>query len=630
MQREEHLFVNGGHVIVPIIDLSQRDETGCGRIESLQQYKTRNLERGNQMLTNFAFANYRAFRRGNVYVKPLTIVVGANSVGKTALLQVPLLIKQTALLGETKLRGALRIHGRDVSFGQPRQLYHNLDTNNDLEFEFGFKSDRLLKQLSGDIVDEFVSTFVAYCQYLYIVSTQAKLSPRDTVSAKYFSASRRALEGVVNNNQRRSSRLNNLSALLELQENIESIAFIAKWAETDEGALKLYPAIADRGSAVSARGRFRSPISSFSEVDLRRAIHYCTAIRQLTSEDFSVRFSVGLSEKLGQDGQAGTLYVKSIHVKSRDKIIFGMSLNETSVVSVYSQIIDQNFIDHKALALSASTNQGGSIFSLFSENPATATLSNSAGVVRSVFSACIAELYLHVGGTAIEHIGPLRAHPKRFYFLDQNYSLQSGESVVEKLREDHELVARVNSWLKTFRVTISVSQLVEIISRLSIRSESASFDLDITDVGFGISQILPIIVEGLLAPPGRTLIVEQPEIHLHPKMQAELADFLIDVANIRKSKSQDETSKYERTIIVETHSEYLMNRIRRRISEGEVSHSDVAIYFVEAGEGRKASATVRGINIPANGDFEWPRDFYENDLNDALAFFKNAAQGHLK
>jgi predicted ATPase len=173
-------------------------------------------------------------------------------------------------------------------------------------------------------------------------------------------------------------------------------------------------------------------------------------------------------------------------------------------------------------------------------------------------------------------------------------------------------------------MNINVAQLQEIIYRLSIRSGEHDFDLDITDVGFGISQILPILVEGFISPPGKIILIEQPEIHLHPKMQGELADLFIDIANMKPPRVGEEAvdggnTKY---LVIETHSEYLLNRLRRRISERRISHSDVALYFIEKS---KSGSIVRGVPIPISGQFEWPEEFYEDDLNDTLSFLKNAA-----
>jgi predicted ATPase len=213
----------------------------------------------------------------------------------------------------------------------------------------------------------------------------------------------------------------------------------------------------------------------------------------------------------------------------------------------------------------------------------------------------------------------LRAYPKRFYFLDAAYAgATEGDLIVEALRENEELRQKVNVWLERFSINIDVSQLEEIIYRLSVRSKGNAFDLDITDVGFGISQVLPILVEGFIAPMQKVILVEQPEIHLHPKMQGELADLFIEIANISQ-KTQLQGRRY---VIIETHSEYLLNRLRRRIGEGLIRHSDVALYFVEKRADGKGSL-IRGSHMPADGEFEWPREFFEDDLIDTMAFLRS-------
>ena len=94
-------------------------------------------------------------------------------------------------------------------------------------------------------------------------------------------------------------------------------------------------------------------------------------------------------------------------------------------------------------------------------------------------------------------------------------------------------------------------------------------DHNIVDVGFGVSQALPIIVEGLFMAKDQSLLLEQPEIHLHPEMQLQIADFLIAMAN------------NEKNIIVETHSDHFINRIVRRAMENDDINKLVKIYFFE-------------------------------------------------
>lgn len=122
---------------------------------------------------------------------------------------------------------------------------------------------------------------------------------------------------------------------------------------------------------------------------------------------------------------------------------------------------------------------------------------------------------------------------------------------------------------------------------------------DLTNVGVGVSQVLPIVVMALLAPRSAVLIFEQPELHLHPKVQARLADFFLSLVVLGKQ------------CVLETHSEHLLLRLRRRIAEfTERDLSElVRVYFVERLEGR---SQYRPIEISRFGAIEnWPQDFFD-------------------
>ena len=103
--------------------------------------------------------------------------------------------------------------------------------------------------------------------------------------------------------------------------------------------------------------------------------------------------------------------------------------------------------------------------------------------------------------------------------------------------------------------------------RLLGRKETSA--VDFADTGFGLSQILPLIVQGFHGGRADTMIVEQPEIHLNPKLQCVLADFFAALVSLEKA------------VIVETHSEHLIMRIRSLIAAGSIKPTDVALYFVE-------------------------------------------------
>ena len=130
----------------------------------------------------------------------------------------------------------------------------------------------------------------------------------------------------------------------------------------------------------------------------------------------------------------------------------------------------------------------------------------------------------------------------------------------------------------------------------------------IADVGFGISQLLPIITKSMTLK-NSSILIEQPEIHLHPALQAELGDLFINSA----------LGEQKNTFLIETHSEHLILRILRRIretAEGSlrddltpITPNDVAVVYVQPGEN---GSKVIEIPVTEDGDFaeKWPNGFF--------------------
>jgi predicted ATPase len=128
----------------------------------------------------------------------------------------------------------------------------------------------------------------------------------------------------------------------------------------------------------------------------------------------------------------------------------------------------------------------------------------------------------------------------------------------------------------------------------------------ITDVGFGVSQILPVLTLCYYVPEGSILILEQPEIHLHPAVQATLADVLIDVAQTRHIQ-----------IILESHSEHLLRRLQRRVAESEVAAEQMALYFCENHDG---ASQLTPLQMDEFGNISnWPEEFFGDELGELTA-----------
>ncbi len=148
-----------------------------------------------------------------------------------------------------------------------------------------------------------------------------------------------------------------------------------------------------------------------------------------------------------------------------------------------------------------------------------------------------------------------------------------------------------------------------------IRTRGSAVSVDLPDVGFGVSQVLPVLVQCFYAPIGSIILIEQPEIHLHPSAQSALADVIIDVVN---SKENGEYRKIQ--LIIETHSEAFLLRLRRRICEGKLKRTDVSAYFANVST---TPAKLDCLDLDLLGNIRnWPKNFFGDQIGDILGHAK--------
>jgi predicted ATPase len=233
---------------------------------------------------------------------------------------------------------------------------------------------------------------------------------------------------------------------------------------------------------------------------------------------------------------------------------------------------------------------------------------------------------------SFRYLGPVREAPQRHYFINKTGQTaigSKGEYTSIVLAEEQEqpippyyrciyhkktikefeyrssdrMLEALNSWLLFMQLPqIIPTQLIErTISQIKL--DSTGVEVCLPDVGFGVSQILPVLVECLRTKSGETIILEQPEIHLHPSLQSKLADFLICMAKAGKK------------IIVETHSEHLIKRLYLRAAQDESDQIRPLLntVFVHFDEQQQTSVT-QTIMINEYGEIEnWPIGFFDED-----------------
>jgi predicted ATPase len=231
---------------------------------------------------------------------------------------------------------------------------------------------------------------------------------------------------------------------------------------------------------------------------------------------------------------------------------------------------------------------------------------------------------------SIDHIAPLRIPVPRYTVLGRtagSVSTAGGEALLNSLRssersnsaEPVRLISQLDYWVsKRFQMLarlrlLDVDKAGRILALLG--DERGGFkDINIANMGEGISQMLPVIASVVTAQANSCLLVEQPEIHLHPAAQADLGDLFVDSV----------TDQNGPQFLVETHSEHLLLRIRRRVAEGRLSPDKVSVLYVERA-GRKH--TVRRLPLDEQGSFStWPAGFFEEGYSEALRLAEAASK----
>ena len=229
---------------------------------------------------------------------------------------------------------------------------------------------------------------------------------------------------------------------------------------------------------------------------------------------------------------------------------------------------------------------------------------------------------------SIYYLGPLRAHPQRRYVWSGEEPTDmgpAGESAVAAMlsagrrgvkislgqgRKRRTVEEHVAHWLRELGL-IHDFRLVHLtddspLYQVRVRRSATAPETLITDVGFGVSQILPVLVLCFYVPEGSTIILEQPEIHLHPSVQAGLADVLIDAHKRRGVQ-----------FVLESHSEHLLRRLQRRIAEEKISNQDVGLYFCE---NQGSGSTMDELEVDLFGNItNWPNDFFGDEFGEFAA-----------
>ena len=240
-------------------------------------------------------------------------------------------------------------------------------------------------------------------------------------------------------------------------------------------------------------------------------------------------------------------------------------------------------------------------------------------------------------------LGPLRSKGQRLYFWTGGEPADvgfSGEQTISAMlaAKERKLNTGAKKRYQPFQKLIAEQlQQLGLIDSFEVRQISANRKeyevkvktpgatdwVDLPDVGFGVSQVLPVLVQCFYAPHNSILFIEQPELHLHPKAQANLADLFIDVLS-----SREDGQPRNLQLIIETHSEHFLHRLQRRIAENNLDHlittEQVAAYFAHT---TGAESRLEPLQIDLLGNIlNWPENFFGDSMGDLMAMTRAGAE----
>lgn len=213
------------------------------------------------------------------------------------------------------------------------------------------------------------------------------------------------------------------------------------------------------------------------------------------------------------------------------------------------------------------------------------------------------------------HLGPLRQKPERDYRWNRTQPGMidpDGRQAIDVLlasaqlpgSDRHRILQQVSHWLQRMELADAVQvRPLGRSSRYELVIDSQTVSANLCDVGIGISQVLPVLTVAFFAPPGSTVVLEEPELHLHPLAQSVLAELFVAVSRERQLQ-----------FIVETHSEHLFRRMQTLVAREHLTTRDCALYFVER---QAAGSRLRRLELDGFGRVaNWPERFFGDALGE--------------
>ncbi|MEL3918162.1 AAA family ATPase [Aeromonas enteropelogenes] len=533
--------------------------------------------------------NYKGFGHLELSIKPITVLLGANSCGKSSTINLVLMLTQSIDTQEEML-SPLRINGSLVGLGEPDNIIRNRNEENILGISISIDRMKDYDQSSDypwlyeldtsraeflSYVSHFVSRLIQENSSLSkILSVKDIVSPNETDPHKIYNS--------ISNTLKKVREVDKNSKLNFPHKGIKEYFTLSKFQRTTD-ILSIIDTI--KSSSIKPKS-FHYSIRLNKERKNKLSI----LSLKILNEHNQIILEISIPKPGGSAKITSDIIDNKILNNSKKDILENINANNLAFIKKHSERLYYS-----------------STLSILTKNPV-------ASFITWLIESCSYQLQQAMNKNNILHVSPLRAFPQRYYLLDKTIlrtelDTANGTELAEILKRNTSILDRINKLLKAFDLKVRVDNINDVIHKITVVQDGV--ELEITDVGFGISQVIPILVQAFISPAGSITIVEQPEIHLHPKMQAWLTDALIQ-----------EALTYNKKFIIETHSEAIIRRIRRRVVERafNLHESDVIIYDIQKDDNK--CSFLNEIEIKPNGDIVWPEGFLDIEIEDQQSIQK--------
>ncbi len=508
-------------------------------------------------LTGLELRNFKSIRSARIPIRPLTIISGSNSTGKSTLLQAILALTQVS---RRRIEGGrFPLNGDLVQLGTISSLknqHSEPDDNILVSYEFsssirdmrrtggrqiGFEEKRFRRDFDVPDYEDIDSAYVKW-------SIELDRQFNDQIGSARIVSITIDVEGVLNQVQAEITRNDMLS----------DIDFDSPEEQIDEDLI-----VHDGW------------------------MHFTTGYGTENEPEYGERGSIDISDTTIESGQ-----ITSLRVRPSETSQQGEEWSESEMENGRAHLIGAQRVCARHLA--SQVHYVGPLRHAphlpFGSAPDPDT--GSVGIAGEHMAAVLQTK---------------RAATRRFP-LPSDSDKHDGQLTLEEA---------VNQWLRHLEMaeSLTVRESAPLTYSVDLVPPGLEKAVPLRAVGVGVSQVLPVIVQCLVAGPGALVILEQPELHLHPAAQQRLADFLIACTN------------WGQRILVETHSEYLVLRLRRRIAmdDSDELRQQVAILFAERDE--QGDTTYREVAMnEVGGVIDWPDGFFDQGQNEAHELLIAAAQ----